>query len=145
MNEKELKDRTKQFALRIIRLVSSLPKTREGNILGTQLLRSGTSIGANYREAIRARSRAEFIPKLGVVEQEADETLYWLELLQESKTVKDFQKIQTRKSKIQNDDITKLIKEADELVAIFTSSGKTSKKSKLANPRSKMRSYHGPK
>jgi four helix bundle protein len=87
MRNQELSDRTKRFALRIIRLFVALPKTDLARILGKQLLRSGTSIGANYREACRARSDAELIAKLGIVEQELDETMYWLELLAESDTV----------------------------------------------------------
>src|ERR1700690_2787194 len=78
-----LKARTKDFALRILRLYRSLPRTDEARILGKQLLRSSTSIGANYRAACRGRSRAEFIAKLGIVLEEADETVFWLELLQE--------------------------------------------------------------
>jgi|SRR5712671_2631381 len=75
-----LKLRTKNFALRVLRLYRSLPRTQEARILGTQLLRSSTSIGANYRAGCRGRSRAEFVAKLGVVLEEADETVFWLEL-----------------------------------------------------------------
>jgi four helix bundle protein len=81
MNETELKQRTKQFALRVLRLVSALPKTVEGRAIGAQLVRSGTSVGANYRAACRGRSKAEFISKLGTVEEEADESAYWMELI----------------------------------------------------------------
>jgi four helix bundle protein len=84
VRNQELSDRTKRFALRVIRLFVALPKTELGRILGKQLVRSGTSVGANYREACRARSDAELISKLGIVEQELDETLYWFELLVES-------------------------------------------------------------
>jgi four helix bundle protein len=112
--EKDLKERTKKFALRIIKLVSSLPRTREADVIGGQVLKSGTSVGANYREATRARSKAEFRSKIGIVEQEADETLYWLELLEESEIIS--------KSLMSN-----LIKESDELVAIFTTIGRKSK------------------
>src|SRR3954470_4708020 len=84
----ELRARTKNFALRIIRLFKSLPRTGEAQVIGKQLLRSGTSIGANYRAACRARSRAEFIAKLGVVVEEADESIYWIELLGESGALK---------------------------------------------------------
>ena len=76
-NEYNLKDRTKQFALRILRMYSSLPKTTAAQILGKQVLRSGTSVGANYREADRARSKAEFIAKMGECLKELDETAYW--------------------------------------------------------------------
>jgi four helix bundle protein len=82
--EYELRDRTKQFALRVIRVFSALPKTEEARVIGKQLLRSGTSVAANYREACRARSDAELISKLSLVEQELDESLLWMELLVES-------------------------------------------------------------
>jgi four helix bundle protein len=78
MAQKDLKERTKQFALRIIRLVEALPKGRAADVIGRQLLRCGTSVGANYRAACRARSNAEFISKMGIVEEEADESLYWM-------------------------------------------------------------------
>src|SRR5688572_9715289 len=81
MNESELKQRTKQFALRVLRLVGALPKTVEGRAIAGQLVRSGTSVGANYRAACRARSKPEFIAKLGTVEEEADESAYWMELI----------------------------------------------------------------
>ena len=82
--EKDLEKRTKRFALNVIKLVSSLPRTREGDVLGRQLLRSATSIGANYREANRGVCRADFANKIGAVQKEAAETQYWLELLIES-------------------------------------------------------------
>src|SRR5436853_1766396 len=85
--EKDLRDRTKAFALRIVRMFSGLPKTTEAQVLGKQLLRSATSIGANYREAYRARSKPEFIAKCGDSLREAEETAYWLELLMEAKIV----------------------------------------------------------
>ena len=81
---RDLKQRTKQFALQIIRLYRTLPVTDEERILGKQLLRSRTSVGANYRAACRARSKAEFIAKLGIVLEESDETVFWLELLVET-------------------------------------------------------------
>lgn len=112
-----LKKRTKQFALRIIKLVDTLPNSRSGDVIGKQVLRSGTSVAANYRASCRVRSQADFISKMGIVEEEADETLFWLELLVESELVKE--------SKLKD-----LIKEADELVAIFTASGKTAKENK---------------
>ena len=87
-SEDQLLDRTKAFALRVIRLVESLPRGRAADIIGNQLLRAATSVGANYRAARRARSSAEFCAKLGIVEEEADESGYWLELLVESKLVK---------------------------------------------------------
>ena len=114
IKDKDLKERTKQFALKIIKLVASLPRTREADIIGRQLLKAGTSIGANYREANRARSKAEFRSKIGIVEQESDESLFWLELLKESGIAK---------GKL----LDELLVEADELVAIFTTIGKKSK------------------
>jgi len=79
--QKDLKERSKEFALRIIRMYTSLPKTTEAKVLGTQVLRSGTSVGANYREASRGRSKAEFVAKMGDCLKELDETTYWFELL----------------------------------------------------------------
>lgn len=81
MTETELKQRTKRFALRVLKLVNALPKTTEGRVIGAQLVHSGTSVGANYRAACRGRSKAEFISKLGTVEEEADESAYWMELI----------------------------------------------------------------
>jgi len=83
VNEQMFKKRTKQLGLRVIRLVNALPKNRMAGVIGAQILRSATSVGANYRAACRGRSRADVIAKLGFVEEEADETLYWLELLVE--------------------------------------------------------------
>lgn len=85
---KDLKERTKEFALRIIRLYGKLPSRTDAQVLGKQLLRSGTSVGAHYREATRARSTAEFVSKLGGGHQELEETSYWLELLAESEIIK---------------------------------------------------------
>ena len=84
MNSYELRDRTKQFALRVVRMFTALPKTEEARVLGKQLLRSGSSVAANYREASRARTDAELVAKLGIVEQELDESLLWMELIVES-------------------------------------------------------------
>ena len=84
---RELQDRTKKFALRIIRAFSRLPKTEEARVLGRQFLRSGTSVAANYRAACRARSAADFISKISVVVEEADETLFWLELIVEAELI----------------------------------------------------------
>ena len=85
MNEQEFKQRTKALALRVIKLVSSLPKNTVSEVIGKQLIRSGTAVGANYRSACRARSTAELIAKLRIVEEEADECLYWMELIVEAK------------------------------------------------------------
>jgi four helix bundle protein len=84
----ELKQRTLQFGLRTIRLVESLPKTATAGVIGRQMLRSGTSVGANYRAACRARSSAEFVSRMSVVEEEIDETAYWLELAAKAGVVK---------------------------------------------------------
>jgi four helix bundle protein len=111
----DLRQRTKQFALRIIKLASMMPRTREAEIIAKQMVKSGTSIGANYREVARARSKAEFTAKVGVVEQEADETLYWLEIVRECGWANSGL-------------VDSLATEADELVAIFTTIGKRSKK-----------------
>lgn len=113
----ELKKRTKQFAVRIVRLYRALRKTEEGRIVGRQLLRSGTSIAANYRAVCRARSRPEFIAKIGVVVEEADETVFWLELLVETGTV--------AKASVDG-----LLSEADELLAIFAASQRTARSGK---------------
>ncbi|MFA5834036.1 MAG: four helix bundle protein [Bacteroidota bacterium] len=114
MTEEQSKNRTKQFALRVIKLSSSLPRSREGEVLGRQILRSGTSVEANYRSACRARSTPDFISKLGIVLEEAGETLYWLEIITESNLVPAKR-------------LSSLMREADELVAIFVASVVTSK------------------
>lgn len=116
--QKDLRQRTKSFALRIIGIVGSLPKNRITDVLGHQLLKSATSIGANYREACRARSKADFISKIGIVEQEADETLYWLELLAEANL-------------IDMESLSEAMNECKELLAIFVTSGKTVKSAKM--------------
>ncbi len=109
-----LKDRSKQFAIRVIKLFRALPKTDEARIIGKQVLRSGTSVAANYRAVCRARSSAEFIAKIGVVVEEADETVFWLELLVETEIV-NAQKLKP------------LMDEANELLAIFAASQITAK------------------
>ena len=110
----DLKERTKAYALRIIRLFGALPKGTDAQVLGRQVLRSGTSVGAHYREATRARSIAEFVSKMEGGLQELEETAYWLELLLESEIVTP-QKL------------TELCRETDELLAIFVSSVNTAK------------------
>lgn len=110
----DLKQRTKEFALRTIRLTESLPVSRAGEVLGRQLLRSATSVGANYRSASRARSKADFISKMGIVEEEADESAFWLELVAESGLMKV--------SKVES-----LLTETNELTAIAVSSIKTAR------------------
>lgn len=116
MTEDELKKRTKQFALRILKLISALPKTTAGRTIGNQLARSGTSVPANYRAACRGRSKAEFISKLGIVEEEADESAFWLELIIEG-------------GLLQKSLVEPLWCEANELVAIMTSSRKSASRS----------------
>ena len=109
MDEGELKQRTKRFSLRVIKLVGALPKNVEGRAIGNQLVRSGTSVGANYRAACRGRSKAEFIARLGVVEEEADESAYWLEMIIESGLMK-------------RELVAPLLQEANELGAIMAAS-----------------------
>ena len=112
--ERDLRDRTKAFALQIVRMFSGLPKTTEARVLGKQVLRSGTSVGANYREAYRARSKPEFIAKCGDSLREIEETAYWLELLVDAKCVT-------------SDKLSRLMQECDELIAIFVTILKRSK------------------
>lgn len=127
MNKAELIQRTKAFALRVLKMVDHLPNTIAGRAIGTQLVRSATSVGANYRAACRGRSRAEFAAKLGTVAEEADESLYWIELINESGLLPQ------RK-------IGDLLQEADELTAIFTAARRTSSKSNLKPQTSKIAS-----
>jgi len=115
MTEKELKERTKRFALRILKMLDALPKTTAGRAIGSQLVRSGTAIGANYRAACRGRSRAEFIAKLGNVEEEADESAYWLELIIDG-------------GLLPGKSVQPLYDEANELTAIFAASIKTARR-----------------
>src|SRR3954454_24160553 len=111
----EFQQRTKQFALRVIRLVDRLPNNkRSGDVIGKQLLRSATSVGANYRSACRARSPAEFLAKMGIVEEEADESAYWMELLIDAEIVK-------------REVLGDLYAEADEIVAMVVASIKTAR------------------
>lgn len=123
MDKEELKVRTKKFALTIIEIVGELPNTKAGNTIGNQLIRSGTSVAANYRASCRARSNADFISKITVVEEESDESLFWLELIEESNLLK-------------NRLLQEAILEARELTAIFTASGKTAKRN---NPKTTRR------
>jgi len=111
---KQLEDRTKKFAINIIKLSVSLPNTPEGKVIRNQLTKAGTSIGANYREANRSRSKADFINKIKICESESSETLYWLEIINDLRWI-EMSQIESR------------IKEADELLSIFTSIGKTLK------------------
>ena len=112
MDKIELQGRTKQFALRVFKLVDALPQTVAGRAVANQLVRSATSVGANYRAACRARSRAEFAAKLGTVLEEADESSYWLELIREGKLMHESK-------------LSLLLKEANELTAIVASGRKS--------------------
>ena len=112
MNEQELKARTQQLALRIIRLVQALPETHVGSVIGKELLRSGTSIGVNYRAACRGKSNADMLAKLAIVEEEADETLYWLEILIEAEVMPEAK-------------LEALMNETDEILAMTVASMKT--------------------
>jgi four helix bundle protein len=125
MTERELLQPTKQFALRIFKLVGVLPQTIQGRAVAAQLIRSGTSVAANYRAAWRARSKPEFIAKLGVVEEEADESAFWLELIIETGLLSAAK-------------VTPLLTEAGEIVAMMASSKKTAAKSQIANRKSAM-------
>jgi four helix bundle protein len=116
MSHENLKERTKQFALDVIKLVESLPPGQTCKILGNQLLRAGTSVGANYRAACRSKSTADFISKMGTVEEESDESGYWMELLADS-------------GKVKVSDMSALLKESGELTAIAVSSINTARKS----------------
>jgi four helix bundle protein len=116
----ELQNRTKGFALRVLVLIDRLPNTIGGRVLANQLARSATSVGANYRAACRARSRAEFASKLGIVAEEADESLYWLELIRDGNFVPEKK-------------IALLAAEADELTAIFTSGRRSALRSQTSN------------
>ncbi len=121
MNRDELRTRTQDFALRIIRLAAALPKNRTGDVLGRQLLKAGTSIGANYREALRASSKRHFVSTIQIVLREADETLYWLELLAKSGTVKAGR-------------LSAVTQECRELVAIFSATARTARRNPNADP-----------
>ncbi len=114
MDQAEMKRRTKEFAKEIIRLCRKLPNNREGRLIGDQIFRSGTSVPANYRSACRARSKAEFISKLSIVEEEADETLFWLEVIKEMKI-------------FQYAKLDAIMQENDEILAIVVVSLKTAK------------------
>jgi four helix bundle protein len=129
MDERELQRRTKQFALRVMKLVDALPKSVSARAVGGQLVRAGTSVAANYRAACKGRSKAEFISKLGTVEEEADESAFWMELLVEGESMSD--------AKVQA-----LRDEAVQLTAIMAASRMTAsrnrsianRKSQIANP-----------
>ena len=113
----ELEERTKKFAVRVVKTVGAFPKTSEGQIIGRQLLKSGTSIGANYREANRAESKDDFVHKIGVAEKEAAETIYWLEICRETKLGA-------------SEEVKMLHREANELLAILITIGRKAKSHK---------------
>ncbi len=113
-DDRDLRQRTKKFAILVIRMFSTLPKSTEAQVMGKQVLRSGTSVGANYREACRARSNAEFVAKLGDCLKELDESSYWFELLEETGTAASAS-------------LEPLRKECNELLAIFTTIAKKCK------------------
>ena len=114
MNTEQLKERTKHFGLNVIRLLDTLPPNRTANMISNQLLRSATSVGANYRAACRARSKPDFVSKMGIAIEEADESLFWMEMLVEANLVPQ-------------GGLSDLIREANELIAIFTASVKTAR------------------
>ena len=120
MDAEELKNRTKRFALRVLKLSAALPRTVEGNAIRSQLARAGTSVGANYRAACRGRSRAEFAAKIGTVEEEADESAFWLELIIEGAFLKEAQ-------------VKSLLDEANEITRIMASSRITASRNIRAN------------
>ncbi len=115
MTPEELRARTKMFAIRIVKLYQALPKTTEAQVLGKQLLRSGTSVAANYRAACRGRSRAEWLAKIGIVVEEADETVFWLEMLADCGV-------------ISTERLKSLTEESEELVSIFGATKHTARK-----------------
>jgi four helix bundle protein len=125
MTENEFKEKTKQIALRVMRLVDALPRSLVANTIGKQLLRSGTSIGANYRAACRAKSRADMLHKLSIVEEEADESLYWIELLSDANLIAE--------KRVQD-----LRDEIGEIVAMTVSSIRTIRAKESGNPKSKI-------
>ncbi len=130
MSNENLKARTKQFALEIIKLIEALPSGKTCDVVGRQLLRSATSVGANYRAACRAKSPADFIFKMGIVEEEADESNFWIELLVES-------------GKLNSTKAAPLLKECNELVAITVASIRTAKKTRdLKTPHSAFPTPH---
>lgn len=129
LDEKELKERTKEFALRIIKLVDTLPNTISGRAIAGQLVRAGMSVGANYRAACRGRSKAEFSAKLGIALEEADECCYWLEMIMDGELLPRIR-------------VESLHQEANELTAIFVASIRTARSS-IKNQKWNMEHGHG--
>ena len=126
MTRDQLMARTKAFALDVVRAVEDLPRGRTADVVGKQLLRAGTSVGANYRAACRARSRREFIAKMGIVEEEADESQFWLEVIIERQML-EVPRLEPLRS------------EAEQIVAIAVSSIRTARRTPRANPQSAIR------
>ncbi|MBS1502565.1 MAG: four helix bundle protein [Bacteroidetes bacterium] len=131
MDKIELKARTKKFSIDIIRLIEKLPSSRSLNVLCNQLLRSSSSVASNYRAACKGKSTADFLNKIVIVEEEADESLFWLELMEESGLVN-------------SKDLTELKKEANELTAIFTAIGRTTRLNQKSN-NSEIKQIRNPK
>jgi four helix bundle protein len=127
VDKRELQDRTKAFALRVLKVVEALPKTTTGQAVARQIVRSGTAVGANYRSVCRSRSDAEFVARMGVVEEEADETAYWLELIVEARLLKATL-------------VEPLLREANELTAIMSASRISASKRKQNGCRSNVES-----
>lgn len=127
MTPEVLKDRTKQFALRAMKLSDALPRTRSGNVIANQLIRCATSVGANYRASCRARSTADFIAKIGITLEESDESVYWLELIVESGMMPEKR-------------VSSLLKEGNELVAIFVASSNTAHRRTSSRAKSNLKS-----
>jgi len=134
MTPAEMKRRTKEFGLRVIRLVAALPRNRASDVLGRQLLKAGTSVGANYRAACRSRSDADFLARMGIVEEEADEAVYWLEMIAAAGLLKE-------------ERLTKLLQEGQQILAIIVASIRTvkartrrarSRQSEIRNPKSEI-------
>src|SRR5213594_4154777 len=126
LRDKDLSDRTRAFALAVVRFVQRLPRNPTADVIGKQLLRAGTSVGANYRAACRARSRREFIAKMGIVEEEADESQFWLDLL-------------IARGATDSDRAVALRQEASQIVAINVSSIRTARRTPRSNPQSAIR------
>ena len=132
MNEQDFKDRTKRFGVRVIRLVVALPSGLASQVIGRQLLRAGTSVGANYRAACRGRSPADVISRLSIVEEEADESLFWMELLIEARLMPEKK-------------LASLMQEGNELIAMVVASIKTLRRRAVSNPKSKIQNPKWPK
>ena len=122
MTSQEMRQRTKKFAVRVIKMTEALPNTRAADVIAKQLIRSSSSVGANYRAALRARSQADFISKIGITIEETDESEYWIELLVDCEIVK-------------SERMTELLKEANELIAILTATSKTTKSHSVRYPK----------